>query len=618
MQLKNCPVRLQIGSELPGFVPYIHQMGTVAAETRDSLLKGVADSPGIQSPDAAPPPEAILAELRKIIASGGFAATERSRKLLEFLVDESLAGRGARIKAYCIGTVVFGRPESFDPQKDPIVRIEAARLRRDLEHYYLTDGIADPVVIDIPKGGYVPRFTSRNDDHSGGAMSKAMAASGVFDRGWWKEHLPSVVVAACIAVLALGVFAYAFSHVQRQSTSSGAVQIPGLLVKPLSDLTHSQDSAVLAQGLTERIIEKTSRFKELAVIPGDSDTGQTPTSVARYEFGGTLRDDGGQLLVQTRLVDRMDGRVIWADSFDVALQPRQLFNVETTIADQIATRIAEPSGILFEAERRMWLEAPPDNLDAYLCTLSAYVYRASFAAGKFADMRNCLEQAVAQHPDYATAWALLSLAYVDEYRFFYPAPQNSTTPPLTRAYDAARRAAELDPGNVRAQQALMMTLFFRKEYSRALEVGAKALALNPNDVELKGDYGYRLALSGNWNDGCRLVQQAMDSSARKIAYINTALALCRLYEDDLPAAARLITQADADDNPAYHMVAAAILAEAGDAAGALEHRQWLEKNTPRQIDGLLAGLPERLVRPIDQARFKEALHKAGFAPSSGG
>ncbi len=561
-------------------------------------------------------PELIRQQLAKILGSAGFPATERARRLLEYLVSETLEGRGGRIKAYCIGVAVFGRPESFDSQKDPIVRIEAARLRRELEHYYLTEGTQDQVIIDIPKGAYVPHFFKKDFPHPDDGAPVAGMAGGASAENWWKAKVPSAWIAAGLSLLLIGAIAFTFLKAERQIEAPPAVETPGLLVKPLADLTHSRESAILAQGLTERIIEKMSRFKELAVIPSDGEAGQPSTAVARYELGGTLRDDGRQLFVQTRLVDRMDGRVIWADSFDVTLQPQQLLNIELTIADEVAARLASPSGILFDAERRMWLESPPESLNAYLCTLSAYIYRASFAASKFPAVRTCLEKAVADYPDYTTAWALLSLVYVDEYRFVYAAPQDNDVPVLTRALDAARRATELDPSNVRGQQALMMALFFSKDVSAAMEVGAKALALNPNDVELKGDYGYRLALSGNWTDGCRLVQEASDTGARKIAYFNTALALCHFYEGDLPTAATLVSAAGADENPAYHVVAAAILAQAGESDAALEHRQWLLQNTPRQLPELLVDLPQRLVQPLDRQRFIDALRKAGFAGAS--
>lgn len=534
------------------------------------------------------PGELVREELRRIIGSPGFTATERSRRLLAFLVTETLAGRGGRIKAYCIGTGVFGRPESFDPQKDPIVRIEAARLRRGLEHYYLTDGADDPVIIDIPKGGYVPRFVPRAAGRTAEAPNAAVPGAARTLAQWGAGGRWGLAV---LSLLLLGLLAFGvFTAGQRQVPPRAALMTPGLLVKPLADLGHSGDSAVFAQGLTERIIERTARFKELAVIPSGSGNAQVPTSVARYEFGGALRESGGQLVVQTRLADRTDGRVIWADSFNVPLQPQQLFGVELRVADEIAARIAGPSGIVFEAESRQLRDAPPDSMNAYLCTLSAYAYRVTSSALKFPAVRACLERAVAEHADYATAWALLSLVDIDEHRFRFAPPQAAAPPPLDRAYDAARRATELDPDNARAQQALMMVLFFRKDFDAAIDVGRRALALNPNDVDLKGEYGYRLALAGNWAEGCSLVQAARDSSARQVAYLTTALSLCRFYTGDVPGAASLIMQADAGDNPAYHIMAAAILAEAGNMDEASRHREWLRNNTPREVDRLLVDL----------------------------
>ena len=83
------------------------------------------------------------------------------RRFLRYIVEETLAGRADRIKAYSVGTEVFERDPNFDAQSDPVVRIEAGRLRRALEHYYLVPGLSDPVIIDVPKGAYVPHFTLR-------------------------------------------------------------------------------------------------------------------------------------------------------------------------------------------------------------------------------------------------------------------------------------------------------------------------------------------------------------------------------------------------------------------------------------------------------------------------
>lgn len=108
--------------------------------------------------------EAARAQLGRVLASGDFDVPERARKFLSYVVEESLAGRADRIKAYSVALEVFGRDASFDPQADPVVRIEAGRVRRALERYYLTGGRFDPVVITIPKGGYAPLFEPRDPE----------------------------------------------------------------------------------------------------------------------------------------------------------------------------------------------------------------------------------------------------------------------------------------------------------------------------------------------------------------------------------------------------------------------------------------------------------------------
>src|SRR5882762_2062108 len=82
------------------------------------------------------------------------------RQFLHFVVDETLEGKGERIKEYTIGTQVLGRKSDFDPQLDAIVRIHAGRLRRALNEFYSEEGKGDVMRISIPKGGYSPNFAS--------------------------------------------------------------------------------------------------------------------------------------------------------------------------------------------------------------------------------------------------------------------------------------------------------------------------------------------------------------------------------------------------------------------------------------------------------------------------
>ncbi|GJE30329.1 hypothetical protein [Methylobacterium oxalidis] len=101
---------------------------------------------------------AVEAALSALIVTGNVRLSERNRRFLSFVVTETLAGRGQRIKAYTIGVDVFGRSKSFDPDRDPIVRIEATRVRAALAEYYDSFGARDAVRIVLRPGSYVPTF----------------------------------------------------------------------------------------------------------------------------------------------------------------------------------------------------------------------------------------------------------------------------------------------------------------------------------------------------------------------------------------------------------------------------------------------------------------------------
>jgi hypothetical protein len=105
--------------------------------------------------------DAVLQQLERVLSSSVFRRAERSSVLLAFIVHETLEGRADRLKEYTLGAEALGRGESFDPRVDPVVRAEASRLRTRLTQYYATSGRADPVLIALTKGSYIPQFASR-------------------------------------------------------------------------------------------------------------------------------------------------------------------------------------------------------------------------------------------------------------------------------------------------------------------------------------------------------------------------------------------------------------------------------------------------------------------------
>jgi hypothetical protein len=136
-----------------------HRTGRHVATDSIILTAGAACNRDIIEPSIGD--KDIAVELEQVIASATFRSAPRLAAFLRFVVEMTLAGRGDRIKGYTIGAQALGRGESFDPQTDPIVRVEAARLRRALARYYGGTGSNDPVVIELPRGGYVPTFRAR-------------------------------------------------------------------------------------------------------------------------------------------------------------------------------------------------------------------------------------------------------------------------------------------------------------------------------------------------------------------------------------------------------------------------------------------------------------------------
>lgn len=112
------------------------------------------------APDA-PSAEVIQSQLERILGSPQFRDSLRLTRFLTFVVATTLAGKSGCIKAYTIATQALDRGTDFDPQNDPIVRVEAGRLRQALARYYAKDGSDDPVLIDLPRGTYVPNFCHR-------------------------------------------------------------------------------------------------------------------------------------------------------------------------------------------------------------------------------------------------------------------------------------------------------------------------------------------------------------------------------------------------------------------------------------------------------------------------
>jgi len=100
----------------------------------------------------------INAQLTRILSSKAFRQADRLKRFLSYIVEETVAGRGERLNEFVVGVEVFGKPDSFDPRNDPIVRVQARRLRAQLARFYREEAPDSDLQIELPKGGYAPVF----------------------------------------------------------------------------------------------------------------------------------------------------------------------------------------------------------------------------------------------------------------------------------------------------------------------------------------------------------------------------------------------------------------------------------------------------------------------------
>ncbi|MBB4110813.1 TolB-like protein [Rhizobium sp. BK226] len=579
-----------------------------------------------------PTAEEICRQVERILASEEFHAPKRGRNFLEFVVSETLAGRSGFLKAFTIANMVFGREASFDPQNDPVVRIEAGRIRKALERYYLVAGQADDVIITVPKGGYVPHFEYTRDAPMPARPEKdpENPRIGEFadqDHSPHEARRPPPIArglgTGLLAILLLLALASAFlvagSAPIRPLPTHKHTSPPTVAVEVFAESNSVDSNSDIARGLRDDVIGQLAQLEDIVVVadppPGDH------AAAADYALQGNVQTDGSRLRSVARLVRRADGAVIWANNFDADLRAQNKLWIQTNVARQIAGAIAQPHGAIFQAETAMIAQAAQKaDQDARACIPAYYSYLQAMTSQSHGAVRECLQQAIRRTPDNATSWALLSLVYLDEIRFRYRLGTPSSAKPLELATASAQRAESLAPDNPRVLRAVMLVNFFRGDIDKALAAGTAAYGADPDDVEVAGEYGLRLAMSGKWQSGCELISIALDKNAGPSGYYEAGMAMCAFMRGDIEAAEQWSRISDLDGNPMRRLALLSILGAAGKMEDAKLEQDWLQSHAPALMTNIRQEVSLRLQRPADQERFFAGLRAAGVAvdlPSGG-
>lgn len=603
------------------------------------------------------PPHLIEEALGRVLASRGFRGSARNRRFLKFVVEETQAGHANRIKAFTIAMDVFDRDANFDPLLDPVVRIQAGRIRRCLEQYYLTEGACDPVHISIPKGGYVPRFTLRRNVTVDGSPNEpgddegADTCDGTDDRmpatasdedfpsppaspqpprlfaGMRPRAIIAAGILATVFVLLLMImwFTAVTPHTLAPQASKGGQQAarvrePSLLVLPFGNGTGDPAQDIFAEGFTEDLIGALIRFKNVFVFGADTSfqyrsvpgfRRAEPNVDLGYVLKGSINRAGDQIQINATLISAKDQRYIWSNSYRGNFSPSNMMDVRQDIATQVASTLAQPYGVIYKEEVRTTATRAPDALSSYECMLRTRQYWRQMNQVMHAQVRTCLERATETDPLYADAWAALAMIYVDEIRLGFN-PTSTRPDPASTGLQLAKHAVALNSDNPLSYQALGLAYWLGREPKLAIAAYEKARALNPNDSDILADLGRCYSLIGNWEKGIPLIREAFTRNPAHPSWYRIIFALYHYVHGQYEEALEEATRVDLHNVILSHVALAMIHGQTGHKADAANEIKEILRLDPRFGEKVIAEMERRNIEPSIIAKIVDGLQKAGL------
>jgi adenylate cyclase len=437
--------------------------------------KGSSQPPPDSPANSGLPEASIRQQLEKVLTSPSFVNSINLQNFLRFIVEKTLAGEAGTIKGYTVATQVLGRKADFDPNVDPIVRIMAGRLRRAMKQYYQGPGINDPVVIDIPRGAYVPVFHSSPPQKAPGSILSEVLRE------------------------------------QRLSLPSG----PSVAVMPLLNLTGDRQQEYFTEGLAEELTSELARYQDLRVIAYHStrrwkDQKTDPRAAgqdlgARFLVEGSFRKDAKKVKIDLHVVDSRNGLRIWGEQYCRELKAGSLIALQEEIARKVAAKIGSVYGLIPQTLSRESRRKSPEALETYEAFLRFYHHVTIMSTETFAESLSALEGAVRRDQESGLARSFLAFLYGQSYSLQLM-PMES---PLEKALAQAQKGVLLEPENQLARAALTQAHFFRNEREQFLSEAEGALSLNPNAPATIGFLGWLLALYGEWEEGLAILEKGI-------------------------------------------------------------------------------------------------------------
>jgi len=458
-----------------------------------------------------PGPDSVRAELDRILASGSFRGSPPLRRFLRYTVEHSLHGEADQLKEYRLGLDVFGRCSSYEPQKDPIVRLEARRLRAKLREYYEDEGRQDPVVISVPKGGYAATFVAKGHREPS-VLPPAPQVTPPTDPVPSSSKNAKVGMAAVICIVVLLLVGWALSRRSGRMSGAASRQAISMAVLPLQNLSGDPAQDFLADGITENLIDNLSRLPGLRVMArstafrykgAESDPQKAGRDLhVSAVLSGKLLEDGDTLVVQMELVDVAKGSLLWDNQYR-----RKLTEIQS-VQEDISRDIPRQLQLYLTDEEMARLVKPQtESSEAFQLYLRGrYNWNKRTEEG-FTKAIEYFDQAIDQDPQYALAYAGRADSYIllAEYTVL---PSKEALP---KAQKAAAKALELDETLAEAHTSLgAVRADYEWDWRGAESEFRRAIELNPSYATAHQWYAELLSQQGRHDEAIAEIRRAQE------------------------------------------------------------------------------------------------------------
>ncbi|QQR37437.1 hypothetical protein JI749_07455 [Devosia oryziradicis] len=558
--------------------------------------------------DAAPQNKAIHLALERLLAWPDIARSPQLSRFLAYIVERTLEGNEQTIKAYSIAVDVFGRPSDFDPQADPIVRVQARRLRALLEDYYNGPGNDETVQIHLPVGRYVPEFVAAPEPHVAPAAAENVENHAPPRRG---PRLGGRWLVLGAVLLGLAVAGYGLSAWWRNAPGAGgAIKRPTVAIVEFQDLSSPDTPSPRVSGLAIELVTDLEQFGNIEPRYGaQGESAGLPAS--DYVLTGIARPDGDVLRYSAILTEGRTGAVIWNHTVALGAGEALGSDVLDRVSRSLSLLLGSPRGPLHMAARQYLASAAGGDrgINPYLCRVLFDLYRESGGAGAAERASQCF--AALPEADRGSAGALAATGILLAEQ---PGAVDGTGSAIDRQRAATsdlERAMQLDPLSsfVWEQQAHLHEAV--GDLARARAEYSSSLQLNPASVDALAAYARLLSLAGKLDEAEPLSIDAVQGSPNPPAWYQGVPTLLALRDGDFVAAtasAELYAIADPELGPIL-----AIMAGQGSGDSAVVGRYLPEVlGVPAfRAQGILPRLRERIEDEVLIGSIREALVRAG-------